>query len=439
VSAVIDAINWSIKNKDKWNIRIINLSLGHPATTSYSLDPMAKAVERAVKAGIVVCASAGNLGKTDDGTPVIGGIVSPGYTPGAVTVGALNTHGTVARDDDGVATYSSRGPVGNPDVPSTWEIKPDLVAPGNAIVSVGSPSSYLWSHYPTLQVYGSNGGTYLKLSGASMATAVTSGAVAQILQANSNLSPAEVKFALQYSAQALPGFGLIEQGAGSLDVPMAVAVAKSSNLTKGVPGYVMIGGEQVTAGHVAFGSVFSNSDTIVWGSSDTIVWGSSDTIVWGSNDTIVWGSTIGWGRSAIWGSDFKGNTVYWGGKALQGTSLKVQGASDTIVWGSLSDTIVWGSLSDTIVWGSLSDTIVWGSSDTIVWGSSDTIVWGSFSDTIVWGSFSDTIVWGSSDTIVWGSFSDTIVWGSSDTIVWGSRSCDAPPDGNGEQRPCSGG
>ena len=52
---------------------------------------MAKAVERAVAAGIVVVASAGNFGKLPDGTPIVGGIVSPGYTPGALTVGALNT------------------------------------------------------------------------------------------------------------------------------------------------------------------------------------------------------------------------------------------------------------------------------------------------------------------------------------------------------------
>ena len=49
-----------------------------------------------------------------------------------------------------------------------------------------------------------------------MATAVVSGAVAQLLQAEPRLSPQDVKFALQYTAQPLKGFGLIEQGAGSL-------------------------------------------------------------------------------------------------------------------------------------------------------------------------------------------------------------------------------
>ena len=114
VSSVIEAIEWAIDNRIRYRIRILNLSLGHPATSHYRDDPMAKAVERAVAAGLVVVSSAGNRGKNAEGTPVIGAVVSPGFTPGALTVGALNTRGTVARSDDGVATYSSRGPVGDP-------------------------------------------------------------------------------------------------------------------------------------------------------------------------------------------------------------------------------------------------------------------------------------------------------------------------------------
>ena len=46
--------------------------------------------------GILVVAAAGNFGKTADGRPIVGGIVSPGNAPAALTVGALNTKGTVA-------------------------------------------------------------------------------------------------------------------------------------------------------------------------------------------------------------------------------------------------------------------------------------------------------------------------------------------------------
>ena len=54
--------------------------------------------------------AAGNFGKLEDGRPVVGGISSPGNSPAALTVGALNTRGTAVRSDDIMATYSSRGP-----------------------------------------------------------------------------------------------------------------------------------------------------------------------------------------------------------------------------------------------------------------------------------------------------------------------------------------
>jgi serine protease AprX len=475
VSDVIAAIEWVIANKDQQKIRVINLSLGHATTNDYRDDPLGRAVERAVAAGLVVVASAGNLGKTEDGTPVVGMVVSPGFTPGALTVGALNTKGTVMRSDDGVATYSSRGPVGDPDDPSTWIIKPDLVAPGNAIVSAGAQGSYLWDNYPSRRVIGETGGTYLVLSGSSMATAVTSGAVAQLLQLEPKLTPAEVKFAIQFTAERLNDFGIIEQGAGSLNVPLAAALVASRHVFS-APTSVEIAGEIVEASEITFAS------SIVWGSrggglgGNSIVWGSrggglgGNSIVWGSRggglggNSIVWGSRGGGlgGNSIVWGSrggGLSGDSIVWGsrGGGLGGNS---------IVWGSRGgglggNSIVWGSRGgglggDSIVWGSRGgglggDSIVWGSrggglsGDSIVWGSrggglgGNSIVWGSrggdTGSSMVWGS---SIVWGSrggglgGDSIVWGSRGgglggDSIVWGSrggglwSDSIVWGSR------------------
>ncbi len=109
-SDVIDAIHWVIRNRKRFNIRVINLSLGGPAEQSYRDDPMCEAVERAVHAGIVVVAAAGNRGKDDEGRSVYGLIESPGIDPYVITVGALNTKGTARRSDDELATYSSKGP-----------------------------------------------------------------------------------------------------------------------------------------------------------------------------------------------------------------------------------------------------------------------------------------------------------------------------------------
>jgi serine protease AprX len=110
-------------------------------------------VERAVAAGIVVVAAAGNYRQAADGRRVSGGTASPGNDPGAITVGALDTHGTPMRSDDTVATYSSRGPTRYDLVDviharGRLVLKSDLVAPGSHIVSAESAGSYLTRTYP---------------------------------------------------------------------------------------------------------------------------------------------------------------------------------------------------------------------------------------------------------------------------------------------------
>jgi serine protease AprX len=109
-SSVIEAIDWAIEHRRQFHIGVINLSLGGPVLQPFRDDPMCEAVERAVQAGIVVVAAAGNRGITQDGKIVLGSITSPGNDPYALTVGAIDTHGTPQRSDDTVATYSSREP-----------------------------------------------------------------------------------------------------------------------------------------------------------------------------------------------------------------------------------------------------------------------------------------------------------------------------------------
>ena len=78
VSDVIRAIDFAVANRARFNLRIINLSIGAAVLESYETDPLALAARRAVEAGLVVVAAAGNFGKNADGEIQYGGITAPG-------------------------------------------------------------------------------------------------------------------------------------------------------------------------------------------------------------------------------------------------------------------------------------------------------------------------------------------------------------------------
>ena len=142
-SDVIEAIDWAIEHKTQYNIRVINLSLGAPVLQPFRDDPLCEAVERATRAGILVVAAAGNNGQTEDGIPQFGLITSPGNSPYALTVGALDTHYTAQRSDDTLAAWSSKGPTRFDLV-----LKPDVAAPGAHVVGAEAAQSYLSQTYP---------------------------------------------------------------------------------------------------------------------------------------------------------------------------------------------------------------------------------------------------------------------------------------------------
>ena len=203
-SAVIQAIQAAIQLKTTYNIRVINLSLGRPVFESYKQDPLCLAVEQAWKAGIVVVVSAGNGGRDDSfGTAGYGMIESPGNDPFVITVGATNSKATPDRGDDVMTTYSAKGPTAIDHI-----VKPDIVAPGNRVVSLAAPA-WLERTYPQNQVplsYYQVGGIsdpssgYFILSGTSMSAAMVSGTVALMLQQDATLTPDQIKARLMKTA-----------------------------------------------------------------------------------------------------------------------------------------------------------------------------------------------------------------------------------------------
>jgi len=335
VSSVIAAIQRAIKLASKYNIRVINLSLGQQVFESYKQDPLCQAVEAAWKAGLVVVVAAGNGGRDDSAaTNGYATIRSPGNDPYAITVGAMKTEGTVTRADDLIASYSSKGPT-----LIDHFVKPDLVAPGNRTVSLLNWTSYLSSTYPTNQISVAyytklplpwSTPLYLRLSGTSMATPVVSGAAALLLDKEPSLTPDQVKARLMktatkqfplFSTAVDPATGIsytsqydiFTVGAGYLDVWAALNnydLAAKPALSPQV---------RYTNGTVSL--VFP--DSVVWGGS--AVWGSS--VVWG-NQVLVGGSSAVWGSSVVWGSSTtQGFSVVWGNSAVWGSSQQTPSLS----------------------------------------------------------------------------------------------------------------
>jgi serine protease AprX len=250
-SSVIAAIERAIALKSGYNIRVINLSLGRGVFESYTLDPLCQEVEAAWRAGIVVVAAAGNQGRNNNGgvngyggINGYGTIEAPGNDPFVITVGAMNTVGTPSRVDDKMTSYSSKGPTLYDHI-----VKPDIVAPGNHVVSVlSSATATLFTQMSTTQLpnsYYIRGGTgistdYYILNGTSMATPVVSGAAALLIQQNPSITPDQVKARLMKTAyksfptvttttDAATGtvytsyYDIFTVGAGYLDIQMALA------------------------------------------------------------------------------------------------------------------------------------------------------------------------------------------------------------------------
>lgn len=210
VAEAIKGIQWAIQNKDKYNIKIINMSLGDFPIKSYKDDPWAQAAEKAWDEGILVVVAAGNEG------PGEGSISTPGISPKVLTVGAIDDRNTPEPDDDVMAHFSSRGPT-SPD----GVAKPDVVAPGVEIFGPLSPNSTLDT--PDVNRVGNH---YIAISGSSMATPLVSGLAALLMQSNPDLTNDCVKKIIVETADKyISDASKYDQGAGVIDPLKAIQTA----------------------------------------------------------------------------------------------------------------------------------------------------------------------------------------------------------------------
>lgn len=182
IDNVIHAIDWVVEHAKMYQIRVMNISVGaSPKEADREEASLIAAVEYAWSKGIVVVAAAGNNG------PGSGTITTPGISRKIITVGTLGDTHTKQRE------YSGRGPT------NICVMKPEIVSPGNEIVSCNGRNSYK------------------KMSGTSMATPVVSGAIGLLLEKHPDMTPKDVKYCLYRTAKDC-GYGKQIQGWGRINV-----------------------------------------------------------------------------------------------------------------------------------------------------------------------------------------------------------------------------
>ena len=166
-ATVMAGMQWTIDTMHKYNTRAASMSLGGPGAiewTSSEEDSVNRQANNMTRAGIALFIAAGNNG-------VSAQIGTPGSAEDAITVGALDKN-------TAIAIYSSQGPT------EEGRIKPNIAYMGSSIMSVEANS----------------GDQYTGMSGTSMATPGAAGVGALMLQANSDLSPFDIRNILQEQA-----------------------------------------------------------------------------------------------------------------------------------------------------------------------------------------------------------------------------------------------
>ena len=238
--SAMNGLQWIIDHRDdawpgvdeaNYGIDIISLSWGitsHEDGESDGSDMHSRILDDAMLAGVTVSNAAGNSGPDNDG---LSGMSASSLS---ITVAATDDQNTVNRDDDTIASYSSRGPRrDNGDGNPLNELIPELSAPGTNIiqaegcVSSGGCNNFLGGD--------ASGNTYTgRGSGTSYATPAVTGVVALVIEANGQLSPLQIKEVLKQtsermgepSAPEVDPYWNREFGYGMVDAHAAVALAQ---------------------------------------------------------------------------------------------------------------------------------------------------------------------------------------------------------------------
>lgn len=235
-------IRWVIANRERYNIRLLNISLGGDEDVACSKSIIDQAAEEAISKGIVVVAAAGNSGDRHS--------IPPANSPSVITVGGYSDNNELSRDR--LDLYHS-----NFGVTADGTVKPELVAPAMWVAAPILPGTAFYERaealsrlaaapdyqLPSLALelketaerFRIEGALkeqkivathYQHVDGTSFAAPIVTSIVAQMIQANPQLTPGAVKNILISTADRIVTAPAIRQGYGVVNASRAVEMAR---------------------------------------------------------------------------------------------------------------------------------------------------------------------------------------------------------------------
>lgn len=256
--SIARGIEWVIENRQRYNIRVLNISLGGDEDIPCSKSVIDQAAERAIELGIVVVVAAGNSGAEGRHS------IPPANSPSVITVGGYTDNNQLSGES--LELYRS-----NFGATADGTVKPEVIAPAmwvaapilpctseydraEALSQIAFAADYEVpllaralsdiANFPkdlmlsdieavrahvelSLSEYKIVATHYQHVDGTSFAAPIVSSIVAQMLEANPQLTPAAVKSTLISSADRLRNSAAVRQGFGVVNARQAVALARN--------------------------------------------------------------------------------------------------------------------------------------------------------------------------------------------------------------------
>lgn len=256
--SIAEGIRWVIANRELYDIRVLNISLGGDEDVPCSRSIIDQAAEEAVAAGIVVVVAAGNSGAEGRHS------IPPANAPSVITVGGYHDNNLLGAGEfdlyesnygvtaDGTVKPEIVAParwVAAPILPGTPSYEradalsrlaaaPDYQLPGLARelkAAADLPASVLHADVAEIRTEIESAlqdgkviaAHYQHVDGTSFAAPIVTSIVAQMIEANPALTPAVIKSILISTAKRIAGAPALRQGYGVVDPQRALALAET--------------------------------------------------------------------------------------------------------------------------------------------------------------------------------------------------------------------